>query len=97
MDFFNKVFVIYFSALPLSTYTLLKKPRKKSKESIKKSRKNQKLKKSRMLFFQAEDGIRDAQESRGLGDVYKRQGSKFRRSRDKFRVKHSKKRRTRCF
>ena len=24
-------------------------------------------------FFQAEDGIRDAQESRGLGDVYKRQ------------------------
>eukprot|EP00658_Telonema_sp_P-2_P024381 TRINITY_DN19786_c0_g1_i1.p1 TRINITY_DN19786_c0_g1~~TRINITY_DN19786_c0_g1_i1.p1 ORF type:complete len:176 (-),score=25.24 TRINITY_DN19786_c0_g1_i1:167-694(-) len=36
------------------------------------------------FFFQAEDGIRDAQESRGLGDVYKRQlltstkrGSKF--------------------
>mgnify|MGYP007068836616 CR=1 FL=1 len=31
---------------------------------------------TRMLtsfFFQAEDGIRDAQESRGLGDVYKRQ------------------------
>eukprot|EP00658_Telonema_sp_P-2_P075457 TRINITY_DN65004_c0_g1_i1.p1 TRINITY_DN65004_c0_g1~~TRINITY_DN65004_c0_g1_i1.p1 ORF type:complete len:118 (-),score=37.24 TRINITY_DN65004_c0_g1_i1:94-447(-) len=26
------------------------------------------------FFFQAEDGIRDAQESRGLGDVYKRQG-----------------------
>ena len=26
-----------------------------------------------MVFFQAEDGIRDAQESRGLGDVYKRQ------------------------
>ena len=25
------------------------------------------------FFFQAEDGIRDAQESRGLGDVYKRQ------------------------
>ena len=25
-------------------------------------------------MFQAEDGIRDAQESRGLGDVYKRQG-----------------------
>ena len=25
------------------------------------------------VFFQAEDGIRDAQESRGLGDVYKRQ------------------------
>ena len=29
--------------------------------------------KSRTCFFQAEDGIRDAQESRGLGDVYKRQ------------------------
>ena len=29
------------------------------------------LKKS---FFQAEDGIRDVIESRGLGDVYKRQG-----------------------
>ena len=31
-----------------------------------------------LLFFffcQAEDGIRDAQESRGLGDVYKRQGT----------------------
>ena len=26
-----------------------------------------------ICFFQAEDGIRDAQESRGLGDVYKRQ------------------------
>ena len=25
------------------------------------------------FFLQAEDGIRDAQESRGLGDVYKRQ------------------------
>ena len=25
------------------------------------------------VFFQAEDGIRVAQESRGLGDVYKRQ------------------------
>ena len=25
------------------------------------------------MFFQAEDGIRDAQESRGLEDVYKRQ------------------------
>ena len=28
---------------------------------------------NRIFFFQAEDGIRDAQESRGLGDVYKRQ------------------------
>ena len=26
-----------------------------------------------VFFFQAEDGIRVAQESRGLGDVYKRQ------------------------
>src|SRR5674536_254712 len=26
-----------------------------------------------VFFFHAEDGIRDAQESRGLGDVYKRQ------------------------
>ena len=26
-----------------------------------------------IFFVQAEDGIRDAQESRGLGDVYKRQ------------------------
>ena len=26
-----------------------------------------------VFFVQAEDGIRDAQESRGLGDVYKRQ------------------------
>ena len=25
------------------------------------------------FFYKAEDGIRDAQESRGLGDVYKRQ------------------------
>eukprot|EP00658_Telonema_sp_P-2_P000044 TRINITY_DN10013_c0_g1_i1.p1 TRINITY_DN10013_c0_g1~~TRINITY_DN10013_c0_g1_i1.p1 ORF type:complete len:118 (-),score=10.16 TRINITY_DN10013_c0_g1_i1:25-378(-) len=29
------------------------------------------------FFFQAEDGIRDAQESRGLGDVYKRQDHSF--------------------
>ena len=27
----------------------------------------------RKLFFQAEDGIRDVERSRGLGDVYKRQ------------------------
>eukprot|EP00658_Telonema_sp_P-2_P053139 TRINITY_DN41579_c0_g1_i1.p1 TRINITY_DN41579_c0_g1~~TRINITY_DN41579_c0_g1_i1.p1 ORF type:complete len:171 (-),score=44.59 TRINITY_DN41579_c0_g1_i1:49-561(-) len=30
-----------------------------------------------IFFFQAEDGIRDAQESRGLGDVYKRQAMAF--------------------
>ena len=29
-----------------------------------------------IFFFQAEDGIRDAQEARGLGDVYKRQEKK---------------------
>ena len=32
-------------------------------------------------FFQAEDGIRDAQESRGLGDVYKRQPYETQKSR----------------
>ena len=29
-----------------------------------------------VFFFQAEDGIRDLVRSRGLGDVYKRQGRK---------------------
>ena len=29
------------------------------------------------FFFQAEDGIRDLVRSRGLGDVYKRQGGDF--------------------
>ena len=29
------------------------------------------------FFFQAEDGIRDLVRSRGLGDVYKRQGITF--------------------
>src|SRR5665254_22616 len=33
-----------------------------------------KKKKRRVFFLQEEDGIRDAQESRGLEDVYKRQG-----------------------
>eukprot|EP00658_Telonema_sp_P-2_P038638 TRINITY_DN27681_c0_g1_i1.p1 TRINITY_DN27681_c0_g1~~TRINITY_DN27681_c0_g1_i1.p1 ORF type:complete len:329 (+),score=94.63 TRINITY_DN27681_c0_g1_i1:44-1030(+) len=32
------------------------------------------------FFFQAEDGIRDAQESRGLGDVYKRQAKELARA-----------------
>ena len=27
-----------------------------------------------LFYFQAEDGIRDTPSSRGLGDVYKRQG-----------------------
>ena len=30
-----------------------------------------------IFFFQAEDGIRDSVASRGLGDVYKRQGYDF--------------------
>ena len=30
----------------------------------------------RVFFFQAEDGIRDLVRSRGLGDVYKRQGQR---------------------
>ena len=30
-----------------------------------------------VFFFQAEDGIRDLVRSRGLGDVYKRQGLHF--------------------
>ena len=30
-----------------------------------------------MFFFQAEDGIRDLVRSRGLGDVYKRQGKNY--------------------
>ncbi len=29
-----------------------------------------------VFFFQAEDGIRDVERSRGLGDVYKRQDYK---------------------
>ena len=29
------------------------------------------------VFFQAEDGIRDLVRSRGLGDVYKRQGAEI--------------------
>ena len=32
-----------------------------------------KVKYSKIIFFQAEDGIRDLVRSRGLGDVYKRQ------------------------
>ena len=32
-----------------------------------------------VFFFQAEDGIRDLVRSRGLGDVYKRQGLRVRR------------------
>ena len=37
---------------------------------------------SNILFFQAEDGIRDLVRSRGLGDVYKRQ---FWNQREQFR------------
>ena len=39
------------------------------------------------FFFQAEDGIRDAQESRGLGDVYKRQQDTIRKAVE-FRLAH---------
>ena len=34
-----------------------------------------------VFFFQAEDGIRDLVRSRGLGDVYKRQGAELYRQR----------------
>ena len=34
------------------------------------------------FFFQAEDGIRDLVRSRGLGDVYKRQGERCSLKRD---------------
>ena len=40
-------------------------------------------------FFQAEDGIRDVERSRGLGDVYKRQrgfGDVYKRQDSKFFV-----------
>ena len=33
----------------------------------------EKVQRYRVFFFQAEDGIRDVERSRGLGDVYKRQ------------------------
>ncbi len=35
------------------------------------------------FFFQGEDGIRDAQESRGLGDVYKRKGKRHTKAKNK--------------
>ncbi len=35
-----------------------------------------------IFFFQAEDGIRDVERSRGLGDVYKRQSQTTRVSED---------------
>ena len=35
------------------------------------------VERSRCFFFQAEDGIRDVERSRGLGDVYKRQQSRY--------------------
>ena len=41
---------------------------------------------SQFFFFQAEDGIRDAQESRGLGDVYKRQVDTYMRMAESFLV-----------
>ena len=36
-----------------------------------------------LFFFQAEDGIRDLVRSRGLGDVYKRQGLSWDTSRSR--------------
>src|SRR5674536_153661 len=36
--------------------------------------------KEMFFFFQAKDGIRDAQESRGLGDVYKRQDNQTKKA-----------------
>ena len=38
------------------------------------------------FFFQAEDGIRDLVRSRGLGDVYKRQGSRSPPRSDRYRL-----------
>ena len=38
-------------------------------------------------FFQAEDGIRDRCQSRGLGDVYKRQEGEREREREREREK----------
>ena len=40
------------------------------------------------FFFQAEDGIRDLVRSRGLGDVYKRQGLRNLSSREKWSDRH---------
>src|SRR5678816_1879471 len=48
------------SSVDLGGRRIIKKKKKKKKNIF-------------FFFFQAEDGIRDAQESRGLGDVYKRQ------------------------
>ena len=41
----------------------------------------------RLFFFQAEDGIRDRVRSRGLGDVYKRQGYRLCQFGDRKEVK----------
>ena len=41
-----------------------------------------------VFFFQAEDGIRDAQESRGLGDVYKRQVLSYPRPSDSYKLQN---------
>ena len=44
----------------------------------------------KIFFFQAENGIRDVERSRGLGDVYKRQSlAKFKRRFSKDSGKHS--------
>ncbi len=38
-----------------------------------KRHKRERMVEGESFFFQAEDGVRGAQESRGLGDVYKKQ------------------------
>eukprot|EP00825_Cyclidium_porcatum_P038286 TRINITY_DN4410_c0_g1_i1.p4 TRINITY_DN4410_c0_g1~~TRINITY_DN4410_c0_g1_i1.p4 ORF type:complete len:156 (+),score=60.20 TRINITY_DN4410_c0_g1_i1:90-557(+) len=58
---------------------LKKKKKQKNKKKKLKNKKNYKNKNKTLFFFfffffQAEDGIRDHAQSRGLGDVYKRQG-----------------------
>eukprot|EP00825_Cyclidium_porcatum_P038289 TRINITY_DN4410_c0_g1_i3.p6 TRINITY_DN4410_c0_g1~~TRINITY_DN4410_c0_g1_i3.p6 ORF type:complete len:114 (+),score=52.47 TRINITY_DN4410_c0_g1_i3:207-548(+) len=57
---------------------LKKKKKQKNKKKKLKNKKNYKNKNKTLFFFfffffQAEDGIRDHAQSRGLGDVYKRQ------------------------
>ena len=54
--------------------TKKKKEKEKEKRKDRKKKRKQKNKKRYVVFFQAEDGIRDLVRSRGLGDVYKRQG-----------------------
>ena len=54
----------------------MKDERAKQADEIDGGRRSEKNVAGDGVCFQAEDGIRDAQESRGLGDVYKRQFSR---------------------